>query len=91
MTNRLYCVTGIAVLLVGFVGFSMAQAPSRSRAEALREIQELLQGNDAATAEKWIAEALREFPNDAAFFDCRASRKLGQAITLQPSLLLEGD
>ncbi len=77
MTNRLYCVPGITVLLVGFVGSSMAQAPSRSRTEALREIQELLQGNDAAAAEKRIAEALREFPNDAAFFDLSGVAELG--------------
>ena len=98
MTNRLYRAAGIAVLLAGFVASSVAQAPYRSRAEALREIQELLQGNDAATAEKRVAEALKEFPNDAALLDlsgvaeartgnnARAESAFLKAIELDPLL-----
>lgn len=69
MTYRLHGLLGVAVLFLSSATLSAAQAPSPSRAKALREAQELLEGNDPAAAEKRVREALKEFPKDAALYD----------------------
>lgn len=61
----------VVVLLAGLIAPSIADGSPRSRAEALHEIQRLVQQGNVAAAEKQLAEALQTFPGDAAFYDLR--------------------
>jgi tetratricopeptide (TPR) repeat protein len=57
------------VLLLGLTAPFVAAGSSRPRAEILHEIQQLLQQDNLTQAENQVAEALKEFPRDAAFYD----------------------
>jgi len=57
------------VLVLGLTAPFVAAGSSRPRAEALREIQQLLQQDNPTDAEDRVMEALKEFPGDAAFYD----------------------